>query len=269
MTETDLTARVRTLEGECDRLRKRCSELEALIAHHDLLPVPPTELRVRVGGWDDADHFLGVGRKIYWDVKRLLRSVDRSLADFSSILDFGCGCGRLTRHIVPVAGQSITGCDLDHESVAWCSDNLVRPVGGGLAFVNNGATPPLPFADGSFDLVIAVSVFSHLPEDMQAHWLAELARITRSGGLLIASVHGPGLLPSDTPPETRAEFERKGFLYAKGFGTQGLPDFYQTAYHAAAYVSSRWQHGFRLVFQLPRGINNHQDAYVLVREGTG
>ena len=258
----DLSERVRELEAERERLRDRCATLEATIAAHDLLPVPPTRLRVRVGGWDDPDHFLGVGRKIYWDIKRLLRSVDHSLADFSSMLDFGCGCGRLSRHLVPGAQQSIVGCDLDPESIDWCRENLVRR---GLTFVQNGERPPLPFADRSFDLVIAISVFSHLPEALQAEWLAELARVLRPNGCLIASVHGESLLPADTPSDTREQFMRQGFLYSRGFGTPGLPDFYQTAYHRADYIAANWQRDFRVALELPRGINNHQDAYVLVR----
>ena len=61
----DLERRVAELEEERDRLRDRLASVEALVALHDLRPVPPVELRVRVGGWDDPDHFLGVGRKAY------------------------------------------------------------------------------------------------------------------------------------------------------------------------------------------------------------
>ncbi len=245
-------------------LLRRIAELEELIALHDLRPVPPTELRVRVGGWDDPDHFLGVGRKIFWDVKRLLRAAGKTLSEFASVLDFGGGCGRLTRHFIPAPGQRIVGCDLDPESIAWCQANLARD---GVEFVVNDPAPPLPFAASSFDLAIAISVFSHLPEDLQFAWLDEMARVVRSGGLLLVSVHGDSLLPPETPASTRQALARDGFLYAKGFGTPGLPDFYQTAYHRAEYIRDKWQCGFRLLLELPRGINNHQDAYVLQREG--
>jgi len=259
----DVNQRIAELEIERERLNRKCQELQQIVALHDLRPVPPTSLRVRVGGWDDPDHFLGVGRKIFWDIKRLLRSVDRAIPEFSSILDFGCGCGRLTRHLVPSAGQKIVGCDIDPESIAWCDENLVRE---GMAFVVNDTLPPLPFADATFDLVIGISVFSHLPEDLQFEWLSELARVICPRGLLIASVHGESLLSKETPLETRQKFERDGFMYAKGFGTPGLPDFYQTAYHLPVYVRERWQQGLRLVSELPRGINNHQDAYVFIRD---
>jgi SAM-dependent methyltransferase len=262
MSEEDLKGRLAQLEVERDQLRERCAKLEDLIAYYDVRPIPPTSLRVRVGGWDDPDHFLGVGRKIYWDIKRLLRGVDRSLSDFSTILDFGCGCGRLTRYLVPSAAQNLVGVDIDPESIAWCNEHLVRER---VAFAVNREIPPLSFKDGSLDLVIGISVFSHLPEDLQFAWLAELARIIRPGGILIASVHGETLLSKETAPETREKFAREGFLYAKGFGTPGLPDFYQTAYHRPDYVHATWQKGFRLIFEMPRGINNHQDAYIFER----
>ncbi len=260
----DSQQRIAQLEAERDALRRRCAELEELVARHDLRPVPPTSLRVRVGGWDDPDHFLGVGRKIFWDVKRLLRSVERALPDFASVLDFGCGCGRLTRFLVPPPGHRVVGCDIDPESIAWCSDHLARD---GVAFAVNEAAPPLSFAAASFDLALAISVFSHLPEELQFAWLDEMARVVRPGGLLLASVHGAALLPAETPDATREALARDGYLYARGFGTPGLPEFYQTAYHRPEYVRARWQRGFRVIFELPRGINNHQDAYVLKREG--
>jgi hypothetical protein len=109
-------------------------------------------------------------------------------------------------------------------------------------------------------------VFSHLPEDLQMDWVAELARVTQPDGLLIASVHGESLLPADTPPDSRAQLLRHGFLYANGFGTLGLPDFYQTACHRPGFIVANWQRQFRLAFALPRGINNHQDVYVLARK---
>ena len=52
----------------------------------------------------------------------------------------------------------------------------------------------LPHADASFDLVYAYSVFTHLPEHVQDHWLAEIARTLKPGGILIATVEPPRFL---------------------------------------------------------------------------
>jgi len=119
--------------------------------------------------------------------------------------------------------------------------------------------------DAQFDLVYSISVFTHLPEAMQFAWLDELARVCAPGGILIASTHGESLLPGEAVAEGRAELARRGFFYLKGTGTPGLPDFYQTAFHLDSYVRAHWTRHFRLLATLARGMNNHQDAYVLER----
>lgn len=74
-------------------------------------------------------------------------------------LDFGCGSGRVLRHL---PGETEAwGCDIHAESIAWIRANLpsVR------VFVN-AYTPPLEVEAGTFDLVYATSVFTHIGE----HW---------------------------------------------------------------------------------------------------
>src|SRR6476620_9175421 len=124
-------------------LKKERDHLKEILAQTDYLPVPPQVLRVRVGGWDDIDHFLGVGRKIFWDLKRLLKGVGKTFESFNSILDFGCGCGRVTRFLMPAEHQTITGTDIDPESIEWCKQNLSHIA----KFRTNNILPPLEFAD--------------------------------------------------------------------------------------------------------------------------
>src|SRR5689334_9493315 len=145
---------VEELLRENARLRERCADLEHALRESDARPIAPAHLRVRVGGWEDPDHFLAVGRKIHWDVKRLLDASGRSLAQFRSILDFGCGCGRLLRHLRARPGTRVVGCDIDAESIEWCRANLA---GNGIECVHAHVEPPLPFDDAAFDLAIAIS----------------------------------------------------------------------------------------------------------------
>jgi SAM-dependent methyltransferase len=56
------------------------------------------------------------------------------------------------------------------------------------AYRLTGAEPPLPYAAGTFTLVYALSVFTHLHEANASAWLAELARVTRPGGLAVFSL---------------------------------------------------------------------------------
>jgi SAM-dependent methyltransferase len=256
-----LAARVAALEADNRRLAEQCRSLEQRLALVDELPLPPEALRVRVGYWPDPDHFLGVGRKIFWDVKRLLSLVDRPIESFQAILDFGCGCGRVLRHLRSLGHRpELHGADLDREGIAWCREHL----GSFAAFALSGDDPPLPYADARFDLVLAVSVFSHLPAARQFAWLAELRRVLRPGGFLVASVHGESQLAPEHA-DKRETLRREGFLYMTGGSTSGLPDYYQTAFHTPDYLRREWARYFEVVQFLERGVNNQQDALVCRR----
>ena len=105
-----------------------------------------------------------------------------------AILDFGCGCGRVARHWAEVEGPELYGWDYNPDLVAWCAANLPA-----LWATRNGLAPPTPYVTGSFDLIYALSVFSHLDEPLQRGWLAEFRRLLRPGGLLVLSVLGEKL----------------------------------------------------------------------------
>jgi SAM-dependent methyltransferase len=105
------------------------------------------------------------------------------------VLDFGCGAGRTLRHFLDEATEAeIWGCDIDAPSLEWLQANLCPP----LRVFPSRERPPLPRHDGEFDLIWAVSVFTHL-SDRWAEWLLELRRMLRNDGLLIATYVGEGV----------------------------------------------------------------------------
>jgi SAM-dependent methyltransferase len=102
------------------------------------------------------------------------------------VLDFGCGTGRTLAHFLDEAeGAEIWGCDIDDVSIDWIQHNLCPP----LRATRCGEAPPLPFEDDSFDLVWAISVFTHLTQSW-SEWLLEMHRILRPEGWLIATFMG-------------------------------------------------------------------------------
>ena len=104
-----------------------------------------------------------------------------SLRQFSSILDFGCGHGRLTQYLFDIAPQArVFGCDVRNDLVAECRRKY--PNGG---FITNDPTPPLSFDDAQFDLIYSYSVFTHLSESNHAAWLEELAGKLNPGGVML------------------------------------------------------------------------------------
>jgi SAM-dependent methyltransferase len=221
-------------------------------------PIPPRALRKRVHGHTQLFSFELVGAAISKNILDAVRP-HISLDANSRVLDFGCGCGRVLVYFKDAAGCQMVGSDIDGEAIAWCRDNLAA-FGN---FVQNGARSPLPIADSSFDLIYSVSVFTHLPEQMQFQWLEELQRVARPGGFLLLTTRG-----TDQVPLTwlqRRRFRRTGFVYVAGGKTPGLPDFYRNAFHDESYIRRRWSRFLEIVEFKPRGINGEQD-WILCRK---
>ncbi len=110
-----------------------------------------------------------------------------SLKQFRSILEFGCGYGRLARHLFSLVPDArISGCDIIAKDVVWCRKRY--PKG---RFLVNQAKPPVAFADEEFDFIYSYSVFTHLSEENHLNWLKELSRILKPGGVMLHTVHSP------------------------------------------------------------------------------
>ena len=102
------------------------------------------------------------------------------------VLDFGSGAGRTMRHFAAEAETAeFWGCDIDEPSIAWMQENICPPFHAWQSTHN----PPLGLEHGSFDLIYAISVFTHLTYNSTA-WLLELHRLLKPGGLLIATFMG-------------------------------------------------------------------------------
>lgn len=234
--------------------------LRALAGFHDArdrrrrvsgTPLPPASLRARVHTLPDAKSFLEVGRRCLSDLEGGLERADRSLESFTSVLDFGCGCGRTLRWLDWLAGEtSLAGTDIDGECVDWCARNIPF-----AHFSRNASLPPLGFANGAFDFVYAISVFTHMTESAQDAWLAELQRVTRPGAILLLSTHGPHTWGS-LPHRYRQQVEHDGFLWVEPT---------DNAYHSPEYIRERWSAHLDLLDVIPHGVVGYQDLVVARR----
>jgi len=234
--------------------------ISLLSIEHQLPPIPPKHLQVRIGGAYDPKFFY-IGKGICNDLEDNLKGHGLSLRGFQDILDFGCGCGRL---MIPMSWlldpKKLSGTDIDPEAVRWLAQNY--PCFKDVAI--NGAAPPTKYADGAFDFIYGVSVFTHLPEDMQHAWLKELSRILRPGGYGLFTKHGENFF-SHLNESHRRQLLEKGFFYRVGGHTEGLPEFYQSSFHTHEYIGREWGRYFEVVSSRKQGIDKVQDA-VLVRK---
>jgi SAM-dependent methyltransferase len=216
-------------------------------------PLPPRRLMVRVAMTADAEWFLRSGRAAYDSI-----AAHVPLESVSSVLDFGCGCGRVTRYLAGFPG-SVSGSDLSEPAVRWCRANL--PFG---RFEVNGLEPPLRFDDESFDVVYALSVFTHLTGDLQLAWRDEVRRVLRPGGVFLLTTHGDSYVPRLDADERR-RFEA-GELVVRWGDVPGTN--LCSAYHPEPYLRETFAQGFSFVEVEPEGArgNPTQDLVVLRKE---
>ena len=130
-----------------------------------------------------------------------------AFAPAASILDLGCGPGAmalsLRDDLAPPARY--LGIDVHAPSIRWCRDafggdrrfrfetaDVASPFGAGTVPVGRYRVPA---ADGSVDLVIAKSLFTHLTRTEAMHYLGEIRRVLAHGGaaLVTAFLFGGGV----------------------------------------------------------------------------
>jgi SAM-dependent methyltransferase len=256
-------------------------------------PFPPRELMENVSGLQNEKDFASHGVDIFL---ALSLASPKPLPDYQSILDFGCGCGRLGRMFKGHPGW-ISGCDIDARHVEWINHNL--------PFMDakvSKVVPPIPYADNEFEAVISISIFSHLTERSQDQFLAELHRVCRPDGRLFLTVHGQraldralheptirSMLSVDdqrfqraqknfnenrhafvlqyghltTPPEKLSVFERiKNFV----FGTKKIVlDKYEygITFVPEDYLRTHWGRWFDVIDYHHGAIHDFQDIVVL------
>ena len=150
------------------------------------IPIPSMYLRWLVINQIDPMLFLESGRlQAEQLIKPLLEKHHAPINTLGSILDFGCGCGRIIRYWHDCTNTEIWGCDYNPRLVKWCQKNI-----GFAQFKVNELQPPLPFEQGKFEFVYARSVFTHLTEKQQIPWLEEVHRVLQPRGLFLITVSG-------------------------------------------------------------------------------
>jgi SAM-dependent methyltransferase len=261
--DDETSTALRALAERVTDLEAAVAQLEAILRHDGAAPAPPKHLQVRVvGGY--VPGFIESGFSICDDLDAVLAVAGKSLGDFETILDWGCGCGRTTRALKTLHPEArVWGTDIDAEAIRWLQKKYEPRYG---EFRLAPHVPPLPFDDGFFDFVAGISVFTHLPEDLQFRWLEELRRITRPGGLLIMTTSGEKNW-SNLPEEQRRLVEEKGFFYLDGDYGQSisLPAFYQNAFHSLDYVRREWGKSFDILDTQPARLQTYQDMVLMRR----
>ena len=230
-------------DGEA-RVRKK-----TLVFDDDLapaVPIPPPELIKRTQGDEDGVLYRKLGYLFYREMLDLLAKY-RDPQSIRRVLDWGCGSGRVAANFLADAQKyEVHACDPHPESIAWCQAHL--PAG---RFRVSPGQPPLPYADTSFDLVLALGVVYLFSHDELLAWLAELKRILAKRGILILTIQGAFAAKVRFPPEALALLQRDGVLDADradaGTGAAADAKLYRKGYFwKPAYIKEMASRHFRV-----------------------
>ena len=221
----------------------------------DGLPLPPPDLiRLTVTN-EDSKRFYESGLQGRRWIEELLRKKGFDVLSVGSILDFGCGCGRVLRHWNSLSGVSVSGVDYNPHLVTWCQSHL--------RFAEVGVTDlegHLAHQDDTLGLVYAISVFTHLDVPFQQACMQELRRALRPGGLLLLSLHGSTRVHQLSDAE-RVQYESGELVIwrATASGSNACATF-----HPERYVRNVLADGFDVLAHIPGGaVDVQQDAVLL------
>ena len=148
-----------------------------------------------------------------------------------NILDWGCGPGRIIRHLPEVINNNCEfyGTDYNRKSIDWCSQNL-----SGISFNKNQLTAQLPYDDNHMDIIYGISIFTHLSEQMHYDWFNELHRVLKPGGIMLLSMHGDNFKVKLTEHELSQY--NKGQIIVRSTTNEGHRTY--AAFHPKAFVES-------------------------------
>ena len=221
------------------------------------LPTPPLRLLQRTGFLgDDASpsSYDEIGAGGRGQINAMLPG-DWSWTG-KRVLDFGCGVGKVLRHFAQEATiAEFTGCDIHAPSIDWLRRNLCPP----FSAFRCSEEPPLPQPDGYFDLIYAMSVYTHLT-DRWAEWLLEHHRVLAPDGLLLVSFLGQGMIQPLVGEEWNENQIGMNSLWAGKQWDAGGP----IAFHSPWWLRAHWGRAFEVVRIVPHTGRESPEGHGLI-----
>jgi len=177
------------------------------------------------------------------------------------VLDWGCGTGRVIRHIPDLKKDAICyGADIDYSTIQWCRQSIES------VYFDCIENQSLPYPSNYFHLVYGISVLTHIPNETTSFWLNELNRVLLPNGIAILTTHGSSYIHQLNPVQKK-QLEKEG-TYTNSFEQAGHRSM--TTYHEARHLKKMMEENFSLIHfwegkQNPEKMGG-QDVWVLKKK---
>ena len=104
----------------------------------------------------------------------------------SEILEVACGSGGVSLLAASALGATVIGIDINEQAVQTARQKAEREnISNAVSFQAQDASRPLPFPDGSFDVVLCIDSINHLPD--RAAVVKDWFRLLRPSGKILCA----------------------------------------------------------------------------------
>ena len=197
-----------------------------------------------------------IGRSVWGQAKKELKKINDDKIKKEMVTEFIDFYGK------NIANESklINGA---YDFLKWCKENLNNEI------IQLAPAPNGRLRDYNFDLIIGVSVMSHLSSANQIDWLKELYDALNDDGILILSFHGISSAIRSMSEELFLEYYKFGFLDLRENRSlkEILPDHkgYRDVYNTIGFIEEHWCDAFQIIKIYESIIGNSQDLVVLAK----
>lgn len=220
---------------------------------------------LRTGGpvFQDNCNYLASAEK---EARRLVEQLGFNPS--MSLLDIGCGSGRLAIGVLSLLGKVhlYHGIDVSKPRIDWCMRHLASRQPGfkftHIDAVNCRYNPggdkieggfSLPLLDGEFDIVYLYSVFSHMAADHVGRYLEEIQRVLRGSGRVFITAFVEAGVPEISINPTGYRRDWSGPLHCVRYEKS----FFETLIRGMGFRVDRFEYGNE---------TDGQSAYYLSRQ---
>ena len=194
------------MRAACDEIGRRFNVApdvheQDLLLKHILAKSGPHALESYfAGGQRDAVQVKNLVSKLFPSGQRI------------KMLEFAAGYGRVTRHLrAQLEEHQLVASDIHPAACRFILERI------GVETRCSHTKPERLEVGGDYDMIVVLSLFSHLPPQTFGRWLAALYRTLKVGGYLVITANGPASMQ-------RFPILAKGYSTRRGFGYRGLSD---------------------------------------------